>query len=108
LSNEELELLLLQKIENISSQKSLSEEIGISVGKVNYILKALAQKGLIKIEKFLSSDKKTKYSYLLTPKGIKEKISLTKKFIKKKKEEYERLQLELEKYKVKYGIVMSE
>ena len=96
MSNEELELLLLKRAEGISSQKSLAKEIGFSVGKVNYILKALVDKGFIKAEVFLNAENKRKYSYLLTDDGLKEKLSLTKKFIACKKAEYEELQRDLE------------
>ncbi len=96
MSNEELKLLLLKRAESISSQKSLAKEIGFSVGKVNYVLKALINKGFIKAEVFLNAQNKRKYSYLLTDDGIKEKISLTKKFIVRKKAEYEELQRDLE------------
>jgi len=87
---------MLKRAHEISSQKSLSNEIGFSVGKINYVLKALADKGFIKAERFLSSDNKTKYKYLLTDAGMNEKIELTKKFIVRKKAEYEELQRDLE------------
>ena len=96
MSNEELELLLLKRAEGISSQKSLAKEIGFSVGKVNYILKALVDKGFIKAEIFLNAENKRKYSYFLTDDGLKEKVTLTKKFITRKKAEYEELQRDLE------------
>ena len=96
MSNEELELLLLKRAEGISSQKSLAKEIGFSVGKVNYVLRALVDKGFIKAEMFLNAQNKRKYSYLLTEAGMAEKIALTKKFIVRKKAEYEELQRELE------------
>jgi len=96
LSNEELELLLLKRAESISSQKSLAQEIGFSVGKVNYVLRALVDKGFIKAEMFLNAQNKRKYSYLLTEAGMAEKIALTKKFIVRKKAEYEELQRDLE------------
>ena len=96
MSNEELELVILKQANAMSSQKSLANEIGFSVGKINYVLKALMDKGFIKAERFLSSDNKTKYKYLLTDDGIKEKMHLTKKFIARKKAEYEILQNDLE------------
>ena len=96
MSNEELELLLLKRAEGISSQKSLAKEIGFSVGKVNYVLRALVDKGFIKAEMFLNAQNKRKYSYLLTEAGMAEKIALTKKFIVRKKAEYEELQRDLE------------
>lgn len=92
-------LEVLRKVESHSTQKSLAEEIGYSVGKVNYILKALTQKGFIKAENFLTSDSKKKYRYLLTKQGIKEKIELTERFVERKKQEYEELQKELEELK---------
>lgn len=97
----ELNLNILKNIENLSSQKSLASDIGISVGKLNYVLKALIEKGFIKTEIFFANKNKNQYKYLLTEKGINEKILLTKHFIKRKKEEYELLQVELDKYEVK-------
>lgn len=90
---------VLRKAETSDNQKSLANELGYSVGKVNYILKALIEKGFIKIENFANSKNKKQYKYLLTPKGIKEKISLTEQFIQRKKSEYEELQKELEAIK---------
>jgi EPS-associated MarR family transcriptional regulator len=87
---------VLRHIEFHSSQKSLAAEIGCSVGKVNYILKALVQKGFVKYESFSNSTNKKKYAYLLTKQGLEEKLQLTEKFIARKKKEYEELQLELE------------
>ena len=83
------------------SQKSLADQLGYSVGKVNYVLKALIAKGLVKVENFAASDHKRRYRYLLTSAGIEEKITLTQKFVESKKREYEELQRELEKMKVK-------
>ena len=89
---------MLKNAHNISSQKSLAKEIGFSVGKINYVLNALIEKGLIKSENFITSENKRKYKYLLTEKGIQEKMQLTRKFITKKKAEFEELQRDLEKY----------
>ena len=89
---------MLKNANNISSQKSLAKEIGFSVGKINYVLNALIEKGLIKSENFMTSENKRKYKYLLTEKGIQEKMQLTRKFIAKKKAEFEELQRDLEKY----------
>ena len=94
---------MLKHANNISSQKSLADEIGFSVGKINYVLKALVEKGLIKSENFMTSDNKRKYKYLLTEKGIQEKMTLTKKFIARKKAEYEELQRDLELDTQKWG-----
>jgi len=93
--NEELELNILRKAEEIENQRVLADEMGFSVGKINYILNALIAKGLIKVENFASAKNKKNYKYLLTQKGIKEKIILTERFIKRKKAEYDQLQNEL-------------
>ena len=94
--NDYTQLQVLRHITEDTSQPKIAKKIGYSVGKVNFIIKALAQKGLIKVENFSNSNNKLKYKYLLTDEGIKEKISLTKKFIQRKKAEYEELQRELE------------
>ncbi len=90
-------LSVMRHLEKCGTQKGLAEAIGCSVGKVNYTLKALSAKGLVKIENFLALDNKRKYRYLLTGDGIREKIRLTEAFIIRKKEEYEQLQKELER-----------
>lgn len=90
---------VLRHVESHSSQKSLADEIGCSVGKVNYILKALVQKGFVKYGNFSNATDKKKYAYLLTKQGLEEKLSLTEKFIARKKQEYEELQKELEMMK---------
>ena len=72
----EIDLQILRKVEYVSDQKSLADELGFSVGKVNYILKALIKKGLIKAERFAKSENKKGYRYLLTKKGFQEKIEL--------------------------------
>lgn len=99
MKSEEDNFEVLRRAERVCNQKLLADELGYSVGKVNYILKALIDKGFIKIENFASSKNKKQYRYLLTPKGIKEKIMLTEKFIERKKIEYEELQFELENSK---------
>jgi EPS-associated MarR family transcriptional regulator len=105
LNKEELELVILKSVNSIISQKSLADEIGFSVGKINYILKALVDKGFIKAERFLTSDNKTKYTYLLTDEDIHKKMQLTKKFIARKKSEYEELQRDLDVDMLKFGNV---
>jgi len=99
LANEEAVLKILRLTDKVVTQKSIADEIGYSVGKVNYILKALTLKGLIKVENFANSNQKKNYKYLLTKEGIEEKIKLMEKFIARKKCEYEELQRELEKMK---------
>lgn len=99
MQHDELTLNILKNIETTSSQKSLANELEISVGKVNYILKALIEKGLVKAENFFINKNKNQYKYLLTKKGFQTKIELTEKFIQRKKEEYETLQKELQSMK---------
>ena len=89
---------LLRKISKQSnvSQRMLAEELGFSLGKLNYCLNALKKKGLIKIKNFKNSKNKINYLYILTPKGIKKKSLLTVNFMKRKMKEYEELKRELE------------
>ncbi len=90
-------LNLLRKIKNKpkSSQRELAEELGFSLGKLNYCLKALNSKGLIKINNFRKNPNKIGYFYVLTPKGISEKTKLTVNFMKRKMKEYDELKSEL-------------
>ena len=78
-----------------SSQRELAEELGFSLGKLNYCLKALQSKGLIKIENFKKNNNKINYLYVLTPAGIAEKTRLTLNFMKRKIKEYDELKKEL-------------
>ena len=91
----EIHLNILRKVETTEDQKTLAQDLGFSVGKINYILKSLIEKGLIKTERFLKSDNKKGYKYLLTPSGIEAKITLTKTYIEIKKREYEELMKEI-------------
>jgi EPS-associated MarR family transcriptional regulator len=74
----------------------LAEKLGMSVGGVNYCLNALIDKGLVKMGNFQKSKNKFKYVYLLTPKGVAEKVVLTSQFLKRKMDEYETLKSEIE------------
>jgi len=78
-----------------STQRELAEELGFSLGKLNYCLKALEQKGLVKIKNFQKNPNKINYFYVLTPKGITEKTKLTINFMKRKMKEYDELKSEL-------------
>jgi EPS-associated MarR family transcriptional regulator len=69
--------------------------VGISVGGVNYCLKALMEKGLVKMKNFADSKSKFGYIYVMTPRGVAERAALTRQFLKRKLEEYERLQREI-------------
>jgi EPS-associated MarR family transcriptional regulator len=78
------------------TQRELAEKLGVSVGSLNYCLKALIEKGWIKMQNFSQSKNKFGYVYILTPKGISEKAALTSNFLKRKLSEYESLKLEIE------------
>ena len=92
---------VLRKIEKNpnSTQRELAEELGFSLGKLNYCLKALKNKGLVKIENFNKNPNKINYIYVLTPKGFSEKTKLTINFMKAKMKEYDELKAELKKVK---------
>ena len=80
-----------------SSQRELASELGFSLGKLNYCLKALKGKGLIKIQNFQKDPNKLRYAYILTPKGVAAKTKITLNFMKRKMREYEELKAEIEK-----------
>ena len=80
-----------------SSQRELSQSLGLSLGKINYCIKALRLKGLIKMNNFKKNKNKLGYAYLLTPKGIAEKTKLTINFMKRKMKEYGELKKEIGK-----------
>ena len=75
--------------------REIAQKVGISNGSAYYLLTSLIDKGLVKLENFKKSGQKTKYSYLLTPKGIREKSFITNKFLVRKKKEYELLKKEI-------------
>ncbi len=85
------------------TQLDLSRKIGVSAGKVNYVLSGLIQKGLVKMENFKQSKSRKGYIYLLTPDGIKAKKVITLNFIKRKMDEYERLEREIGKARQEIG-----
>jgi EPS-associated MarR family transcriptional regulator len=78
-----------------STQRELVETLDISLGKVNFLINSLSEKGIIKLERFKKSKNKRGYLYLLTPKGISEKTRMTVEFLKRKTEEYEKLKIEI-------------
>ena len=92
-------LNLLRKIQKnpTYSQRELAGELGFSLGKLNYCLRALKTKGLIKISNFKKNPNKINYIYVLTPKGISEKYKLTLNFMKRKMKEFDELKKELDK-----------
>ena len=79
-----------------TSQRDLAAQLGFSLGKLNYCLKALQQKGLVKIKNFEQNPNKLNYIYVLTPRGISEKTRLTVNFMKRKMKEYDELKKELQ------------
>lgn len=79
------------------TQRKLANELGFSLGKLNYCLNALKNKGLVKISNFKNNPNKIKYIYVLTPKGLSIKTKLTLNFMKKKMREYDELRLEIER-----------
>ncbi len=81
------------------TQRELASELDVSLGKVNYCLKAMVEKGWIKVQNFKKSNKKLAYLYLLTPKGIEQKAYITVNFLKRKITEYETLEKEIKDLK---------
>ena len=98
----DIHLDLLRKLESNSeyTQRELSREMGVSLGKVNYCMKKLTEKGLIKLTNFTHNPNKMGYAYLLTPSGIEEKSRLTFSFLKRKIVEYEVLKKEINALKL--------
>ena len=93
----EYTLLKILKDNPEMTQRQLSAELGLSLGKTNYVIKALIDKGWLKLNNFKRSDKKLGYIYLLTPTGISEKTVLAQNFLRRKSDEYNRLKEEIEK-----------
>ncbi len=82
------------------SQRQLADLLGVSLGKANYLLRALLDKGLLKAHNFRSSQNKLAYAYLITPRGLAEKAALTRGYLERKSEEYEALREEINKLKL--------
>ena len=99
MKNEQDHFEVLRRIQKKpeSSQRELAEELGFSLGKLNYCLRALKTKGLIKISNFKKNPNKINYIYVLTPRGISEKTKLTVNFMRRKMLEYDELKKELKK-----------
>ena len=100
-ARDELRLKVLRVLEFNPelSQRQLAEELGVSLGGVNYVLKALIERGSVKADNFRKSGNKSAYLYVLTPKGVAEKASLASAFLGRKLEEYEVLRQEIEALK---------
>jgi len=101
MNNKDIHLDLLRLLEKNPeyTQRDLSREIGVSLGKVNYCMKKMMEKGWLKLSNFSRNPNKGGYVYLLTPKGIKQKSSLTFTFLKIKMDEYEVLKKDISKLK---------
>jgi EPS-associated MarR family transcriptional regulator len=91
-----LELLKLLQDQPQMSQRDLAQAMGVSLGKANYCLKALMEKGLVKLGNFRRNPDKREYAYLLTPAGLEEKTRITMSFLRRKVAEYEALEKEIE------------
>ena len=104
-ARDELRLKVLRALEVSSdlSQRQLAAELGVSLGGVNYALKALMEKGFVKADNFRKSDNKAAYLHVLTPTGIAEKTSLAAAFLGRKLEEFEMLREEIEALKCELG-----
>ena len=98
MSKKQNQFQILKSLEqdSCSTQRQLSNNLGVSLGKVNYCIKSLIEKGFIKVNNFRNNKNKIQYSYLLTPKGIEEKAKLTLDFIRIKTQEYDTLRQEIE------------
>lgn len=102
MSNQELEYRALKLVEQHPqiTQRQLSKELGVSLGKTHYVVKALVEVGWIKLENFQRSDNKLGYAYLLTPAGVVEKAKITRQFLQRKQREYQQLKREIEQLQI--------
>jgi len=98
-NNDEFDILRKISKEPNVNQRDLAKKLGLSLGKINYCIRALKKKGLIKINNFKKNKRKFNYLYLLTPKGVSEKTRITINFMKQKMKEYDELQSELKENK---------
>ena len=98
MTNQELEYRALKILEQQPdlTQRQLAEALGVSLGKTHYLVKSLIDVGWVKLDNFQRSDNKWGYAYLLTPKGIVEKAAITARFLVRKKQEFNNLQLEIQ------------
>tara|TARA_B100000401_G_C52168348_1_gene422091 strand:+ start:157 stop:468 length:312 start_codon:yes stop_codon:yes gene_type:complete len=98
-NNDEFDILRKISKEPNVNQRDLAKKLGLSLGKINYCIRALKKKGLIKINNFKKNKRKFNYLYMLTPKGVSEKTRITINFMKQKMKEYDELQSELKENK---------
>lgn len=99
LNNDEFETLRKINEKEPLSQRKLANDLGFSLGKLNYCLKALKEKGLIKLDNFKKNNNKLGYAYILTPTGIAQKMELTINYMKRKMQEYDELKKEYKELK---------
>ena len=99
ISDTEYIILRILKDNPKITQREMAKELGLSLGKTNYIVRALVDKGWVKLSNFKRSDNKLGYIYLLTPEGVSEKTVLAQNFLKRKSEEYNKLKKEIEMLK---------
>ena len=110
--DDEIHYRILKAIEEnpAMSQRELAAHLGVSLGKANYCLRALVEKGLVKVGSFTSNPNKHVYAYFLTPSGVKEKAQVTLRFLERKMDEYEQIKQEIARLKAevkKSEIVIS-
>ena len=103
---EDVRLRVMRLIDENSemSSRQIADKVGIANGSAYYVLTALVKKGFVKLENFKNSQRKGRYSYLLTPKGIREKSLLTHRFIGRKRQEFDALRAEIESLKEEAGL----
>ncbi len=103
--NEEIHFRVLKVIQGSPkiTQRELADRLGVSLGKVNYCLRAMIDKGWVKAQNFKNSNRKMAYTYLLTSTGIEEKAGMTIRFLKRKVDEYEALRKEIEELRLEVG-----
>jgi len=92
-------ILRLLQVNPEMTQRELAKEVGVSVGRMNYVLTALVDKGMVKLGNFTTSKHKGRYAYILTPQGIARKSAMTRVFLARKVAEYEALKQEIEAVK---------
>ena len=106
---EDVRLRVMRLIDENSemSSRQIADKVGIANGSAYYVLTALVKKGFVKLENFKNSQRKGQYSYLLTPKGIREKSLLTHRFIGRKRQEFDALRAEIKSLEEEAGLVES-
>lgn len=106
---EELRLRVMRVLEENpeATQREIASELGVSLGGVNYCIKALVDMGLVKLNNFVNSHRKMGYAYILTPDGIAEKAKITARFLKQKMVEYEQLKKEIDQLKAEVDSVKN-